>query len=164
MKPYRASHPPAIASLFPQWLRWRDLSDRRAALTLLFVPFFVAALVFLVAVVATLMGPTAQGSTRFYVAAITYTTLTVSFMFMPAYIVAVAWFWWKSKQDERLARLLWQIPVVVSALVWFPILILTPLGARDLAATYVILVIVSLLFGYLWVALVRYCLRHWRNV
>lgn len=164
MKPYRANYQTPATSFFTFGWRPFDLSDRGVALAILAVPFVVATFVFVVAVVTTLMGPMAPGSFRFYAAALSYTTLTATFMCMPAYVGAVIWFWWKSQSDDRLARLLWQLPLIAALLVWFPILVITPLAPKDLASTYAVLVVVALTLGYLWVALVRFCLRYWRNV
>ncbi len=68
----------------------RVVGDRRAALWLLSVPLLAALVAFAIAVIATLMGEMAQGSPRFYAAALSFSTLLLSVMLLPAYLLSLA--------------------------------------------------------------------------
>ncbi|WDM58754.1 hypothetical protein K4A76_20295 [Pseudomonas sp. NEEL19] len=149
----------------------RAAGDRRAALWLLSVPLWVALVAFTIAVAATLMGEMAEGSPRFYIAALSFSALLLSVMLLPAYLLSLGWFaWWTRDGDQRrLRRGLWLAPLVALLFAWFPATLapgLQPLGqdAMDPLRTYLLVGILVLLLGYAWSAIVSVVLRYWRDV
>ncbi|ADR62046.1 MULTISPECIES: hypothetical protein [Pseudomonas] len=157
--------PPAVKPGF------RAVGDRRAALWLLSVPLLVALVAFTIAVVATLMGEMAQGSPRFYAAALSFSALLLSVMLLPAYLLSLGWYaWWTRGGDHRQLRLgLWLAPLVALLFAWFPATLvpgLQPLGqdAMDPLRTYLLAGILVMLLGYAWSSIVFVILRYWRDV
>lgn len=157
--------PPAVAPGL------RLVSDRRAALWLLSVPLLVALVAFAIAVIATLMGEMAEGSPRFYAAALSLSALLLSVMLLPAYLISLGWYaWWTRDGDHRRLRLgLWLAPLVALLFAWFPATLvpgLQPLGqaAIDPLRTYLLAGMLTLMLGYAWSVIVFVILRYWRDV
>jgi len=163
MKPYRQMHAPPFgnATAAPRW----SLTDRGAALAILALPFALAALAFLLAVITTAMGEMAQGTLRFYLAAFSYWYLMTCLMCLPAYAIGYGWYWWKTKSsDADLAKPLLWLPLLAAAFVWFPAVLFPQLTGQGRVQVFLLLAGASLLVGYLWVAFVRFILRVWRKL
>ena len=149
----------------------RLVGDRRAALWLLSVPLLVALVAFAIAVVATLMGEMAEGSPRFYAAALSLSALLLSVMLLPAYLLSLGWYaWWTRDGDHQRLRLgLWLAPLVALLFAWFPATLvpgLQPLGQDvvDPLRTYLLAGMLTLMLGYAWSVIVYLILRYWRDV
>jgi len=163
MKPYRQMHAPPFGSATPA-PRW-SLTDRGAALAILSLPFALAALAFLLAVITTTMGEMAQGTLRFYLAAFSYSYLMACLMCLPAYAIGYGWYWWKTKGgDADLGKPLLWMPLIAAAFVWFPAVLFPQLTGTGRVQVFLLLAGASLVVGYLWVAVVRFILRVWRKV
>ena len=163
MKPYRQMHAPPFGSATPV-PRW-SLTDRGAALAILSLPFALAALAFLLAVITTAMGEMAQGTLRFYLAAFSYSYLMACLMCLPAYAIGYGWYWWNTKGgDVDLGKPLLWMPLIAAAFVWFPAVLFPQLTGTGRVQVFLLLAGASLVVGYLWVAVVRFILRVWRKV
>lgn len=163
MRPYRQMHAPPFGSATPA-PRW-SLTDRSAALAILSLPFALAALAFLMAVITTAMGEMAQGTLRFYFAAVSYLYLVAFLMCCPAYAIGYGWYWWKTKGgDADLGKPLLWMPLIAAAFVWFPAVLFQQLTGTSKVKVFLLLAGASLVVGYLWVAVVRFILRVWRQV
>ncbi|MBK4987432.1 hypothetical protein IAE36_000311 [Pseudomonas sp. S36] len=154
----------------PQHSRPSHSNERRRALCLISLPLLGALIAFAVAVITTLMGEMAQGSARFYIAALSYTLLVLCVMLLPAYVAGLAWYaWWTRAGDEgRLLRGLWLAPLVAVMFAWFPAAFfpgLQPLGqaSADPVRTYLLAGALTLLLGYAWSVVVYMIMRFWRN-
>jgi len=149
----------------------RVVGDRRAALWLLLVPLLGALLAFVIAVAATMMGEMAEGSPRFYAAALSFSVLLFSVILLPAYLLSVGWYaWWTHGADHRRLRLgLWLVPLVALLVAWFPVTLvpgLKPLGQDtiDPLRMYLLAGALTLILGYAWSLIVFVILRFWRDV
>jgi len=128
------------------------------------LPIALAALGFALSVATTVMGEMAKGSPRFYTAALSFTYLMACVIFLPAYTGAYGWFWWRTKaQGADIVKSLWLMPLVASALIWFPSLLLPHESAVSKLQLYFFLVAGTLLVGYAWVAVARLILYFWRK-
>lgn len=139
--------------------------DRRAALTLLSLPFIlcVAALVFAVGITTSGLAP--KGTPQFYVAAFAYAYLTTALMCMPAYIAGCMYFWWTTTKNEvAVPRALWRIPIVSLATIWFPAAFVPQETHLDRVKVLLFLALITTVINYLWLAFVRIVLRLWRKI
>lgn len=157
--------PPAVGSGLAR------VGDRRAALWLLSVPLLATLAAFAIAVIATLMGEMAEGSPRFYAAALSFSALLLSVMLLPCYLLSLGWYAWWTRDGEarRLRHGLWLAPLVALLFAWFPATLvpgLKPLGqdAIDPLRTYLLAGVLALLLGYAWSVIVYAILRYWRNI
>ena len=141
------------------------ISNRGATLLILAIPLATAIFAFGVAVATTASGEMAQGTTRFYLAAFAYSYLLACLTCLPSYAISYAWYWWSSKDsDSDIKKRLWLMPLVSTAFVWFPLVVLPDLNGVERFQTLLLLAFASLVFGYLWIALVRLILRLWRKL
>ncbi len=140
-----------------------SMATRSASLAILSLPFALTALAFLLAVITTAMGEMARGTFRFYVAAFSYSYLVVCLMCLPAYAISYGWYWWRTKNSKTdLDKPLLWMPVIAAAFVWFPY-VLFPLNGMGRMEIFLVLAGANLVFGYLWIAVVRFILRIWRK-
>lgn len=140
-------------------------SERGIVLTLLAMPMAITLIAIILAAITTAMGEMAKESIRFYIAAYAYTFLMSSLMGLPAYVAAYGWFWWSTKRtDSNLIKSIWWLPLHAVAFVWFPALILPQVAQIGRGKVYVFLAAITLVFGYTWVAIVRFILRFWRKI
>lgn len=142
-----------------------QFSDIQAARALLVIPVGLALISFVIAAIASSFGEMTQGTLRFYVGAFSYAFVAGSFLILPAYLISLAWFWWSTKNDDHnMKRNLWLTPLVTCVFVWFPAVALPKVsGIETMMKTYFLLVGISLVLGYVWIAIVRAVLYFWRK-
>lgn len=129
-------------------------------LWLLPVLMILGAFAFGVSLQSLMLVPAAkQGGVLGGLASVALSILIVALLCMPGYLVAVVWWTWASRgvRDDPVAlkRLLRLLPVVGLAMSWLPAVIVPKieLGIRLQVAG--VMVFMTLLFGFLWVAAVR---------
>ena len=86
------------------------------------------------------------------------TVLIAGLLCMPGYVIGVIWYGWqtRSKEEHSAANSsLWAIPFVSLTMCWMPAVLIPKLdvGVRVQVAGFTVLLM--LLFGYLWVLVVR---------
>jgi hypothetical protein len=141
-------------------------TDRALLLTSLATPVVLAFIAFVLAVALTAFGAPAIGTLRSTAAGLSYVYLTIGLMWLPAYLVACAWFWWATSDDDArddLFKKLYTLPLIGAALVWFPSLYFTPVPLAQKARMFPLLAISAVIGGYLWVGLIRLIFRIWRR-
>ena len=100
-----------------------------------------------------------QGSVLGGVGGIALTVLVAAFFCVPGYAVAVVWFGVKSKwfadDVELLKKKTLSIPLVALIMCWVPAVLVPNVGTGVRAQIAILTVIVMLIFGYIWIAIVR---------
>lgn len=156
MKPYRQMRSPPYWDAAAPTSRW-SLTTRRAALAILSLPFALAVLAFMLAVITTAMGEMTQGTPRFYFAALSYSYLIACLMCLPAYAISYGWYWWKTRgYDADLGKPLLWMPLIAAAFVWFPAVLFPQLAGTERMQVFLLLAGSSLVVGYLWMAIVHF--------
>jgi hypothetical protein len=142
-----------------------QFSDIQATRALLLIPVGLALMSFVIAAIASSFGEMTPGTLRFYFGAFSYAFVAACFLILPAYLMSFGWFWWSTKNDDQnMKRNLWLTPLVTCVFVWFPAVALPKVsGIETMLKTYILLVGISLVFGYLWIAIVRSVLYFWRK-
>lgn len=145
------------------------LSDRGAALAVLGTPIWMSLLALLMAIGLTASGPVIEpGSIKQFLATFAYTTLLIAALFLPSYLGAYGWYWWRSRREGRIGRRFALMPLIAAGLVWCPTLLISGsngyFDSVGLLQGYLLLAAVTLVGGYVWVGLVRLILRLWRKV
>ena len=149
-----------------KWLRRLTESDRSLLLLGLSLPVLLALVAFVLAVALTAFGVPQIGTLRSTTAGLACVYLTIGLMWLPAYLVACAWFWWATRDDEaqdNLFKRLFTMPLIGAAFVWFPSLYFTPVPLAQKARMFPLLALAAIIGGYLWVGLVRLMFRAWRR-
>lgn len=144
-------------------------SDRAVTLALLGIPVWLSLFALLLAIVLTASGPAIEpGSLKQYTATFAYTTLLVAGLFLPSYVGAFAWYWWRSRSEGAMGRRLARMPLIAAGLVWCPTLLISGsngyFDSMGLLQAYLLLAAVTLVGGYMWVGSVRLTLRLWRKI
>lgn len=147
----------------------QQASGRTAALWLLSGPLLVALLAFVIAVIVTLLGEMEKGSVRFYLAALSYSSLTACVVALPAYLVSYCWYgWWTTGSVSRIATGLWLAPLIAAATAWFPATLFPSLTKQAASANalqiYLVVAGLTLILGYAWSFVVWIILRLWRKL
>ena len=100
-----------------------------------------------------------QGSVLGGVGGAALTVLVAAFFCVPGYAVAVIWFGVKSKwfadDIDRLKKQTLSIPLVALIMCWVPAVLVPNVGIGVRAQIAILTVIVMLIFGYIWIAIVR---------
>lgn len=144
-----------------EWSR----TDRTASLVILTLPFALALIAFLLAIITTALGSVPQGTPRFYMAAFSFTYLVAGLLYLPAYAISYGWFWWATRDDiSDLGKKLFWMPLVAAAFVWFPAILFRQLADAGLLQAVLLLLGISLIVGYLWIGIARLILYVWRKV
>ncbi|QOI07947.1 hypothetical protein D5S10_29940 (plasmid) [Pseudomonas savastanoi] len=143
-------------------------SDWRAATLLLALPFALALISFVLAVVVTLLGEMDKGSTRFYTAAFSYSFLLASVIVMPSYLASFIWYgWWSKSGERRVLTGLWIMPLISAAVALVPAILFfkySEAKGMTLMQVYLLVAIATLVIGYIWSCVVRVILRVWRKI
>jgi hypothetical protein len=146
------------------WLpSFRIDTDRGALLACLSFPILLAAVAFVVAVSLTAFGVPKIGTARSTVAAMSYLYLTLSVMWMPGYGVALAWYWWITRDHDRLLQRLYKLPLVEAIFVWFPSLVFIDASMGQRLRMYAVFALTAVALGYVWIGLVRLMFYFWRR-
>lgn len=136
-------------------------SQRHLALWLLAVPLLLLLAAFLIATIVTAMGVMEKGSVRFYVGALSYSTLLAGFFMAPAYSIACVVFAVVTKGKDDLSVLkkrLLQFPFVMMLFLWCPTFLVSAEGKTQV----LVLLIVATLFLVLpFVFCVRTIANRW---
>ena len=140
----------------------RERSYRGVALTLLWLgPVVIIAGAFLFGVLIQalgLVGAAKQGGLLSALGGGALTILIAALLCVPGYIIAVVWFGWQTRSEDDVAQIksrLWAIPFFSLLMCWIPAVVIPKLtlALRLQAAGFTVLLI--LLFGYLWILVVR---------
>lgn len=91
------------------------------------------------------------------------TVLVAAFFCVPGYLVAVIWFGIKSRpfawDFEKLKAMATSIPLIALVMFWVPALLVPGVGLGLRFQIAGLTVLVMLVFGYLWIAVVRVLMR-----
>ena len=100
-----------------------------------------------------------HGSVLGSMGGIALTVLVAAFFCVPGYLVAVIWFGIKSKvfpdDVEMLKKKTMLIPLVALIMFWVPAVLVPNISIGVRAQVAILTVVVMLIFGYIWIALVR---------
>lgn len=105
-----------------------------------------------------LVGAAKQGGLLSALGGAALTVLIAALLCLPGYILAVIWFGWRTRfegEPSSVKQRLWAIPFFSLLMCWIPAVVIPKLslGTRLQAAGYTVVLI--LIFGYLWIAVVR---------
>lgn len=169
-RPGRPFEAPPRGALIAAHSGW-EISNRGATLAVLGTPIWLSLLALLMAIGLTASGPAIEpGSIKQLLATVTYTTLLIAALFLPSYLGAYGWYWWRSGRagTSGIGRQFAAIPLIAAALVWCPTLLISGsngyFDSIGLLQGYLLLAAVTLVGGYVWVGIVRLFLRLWRKV
>lgn len=91
------------------------------------------------------------------------TVLIGAFLCIPGYLVAVMWFGFKSKvfagDVPMLVKQAMSIPLVALVMFWVPAVVIPNIGLGVRLQVAGLNVILMLIFGYLWIAIVRFTIK-----
>jgi|SRR5471030_26226 len=138
-------------------------TDRGAMLATLALPGILMVIAFLIAIALTAFGVPTLGTLRSTVAAVAYLYLTLCVMWLPAYCIAFAWYWWASRDDAVLLQRLWFLPLVEALFVWFPSILFADIAHGQRIQVLMPFVLTAIVSGYVWVGLVRLLFYVWRR-
>lgn len=97
------------------------------------------------------------------VGGVALTVLVAAFFCVPGYAVAVIWFGVKSKwfadDIDQLKKQILSIPLVALIMCWVPSVLVPNVGMGVRAQIAILTVIVMLIFGYVWIAIVRFMIQ-----
>jgi len=106
-----------------------------------------------------LVGAAKHSSVLGSMGGIALTVLVAAFFCVPGYLVAVIWFGIKSKMFpddiELLKKKTMRIPLVALVMFWVPAVLVPNISIGVRAQVAILTVVVMLIFGYIWIALVR---------
>lgn len=156
IKPYRPPYAPQSAT------KPLALSNRGAVLAILSIPLLLAALAFILTIIAASLS--VEHGIFAKIVVFSYLYLMVGLIYLPAYGVSYVWYWFRAGDDANLGRSLLRIPLISTAFVWFPTLSPPQLANPAHAKSFLILAGINLIVCYLWVAVVRLILRTWRKI
>ena len=159
--PHMRVPPFGVATTVSEWSQ----PDRKASLVILTFPFALGLIAFLLAIITTALGGVPQGTPRFYMAAFSFSYLVIGLLYLPAYAISYGWFWWATRDDitDLGKKLLW-MPLVAAVFVWFPAIFFRQVVDAGLLQAVLLLIVISLIVGYLWIGIARLILYVWRKV
>lgn len=133
-----------------------ERSFRRRSLLLLLVPGVLAVVAF---VMATTMGSQQSGMTGFWqisgTASLVY--LIFAFLYSPAYMVGVVWFWLcTNTRGVNVRRRLLAMPLITACFVWCPVMLVPTLSLGDRVLAFLALIPTALVVGWVWSFIVRW--------
>lgn len=106
-----------------------------------------------------LVGAAKNGGFLGSLGGIALTVLIASFFCLPGYLVAVIWLGLKSRSFphniELLKNKMMLIPLVALTMIWVPAVLVPNIGIGVRAQIGILTGVVILIFGYVWIAVVR---------
>lgn len=143
--------------------RFQIITDRGALLACLSAPILLTVVAFVVAVSLTAFGVPKIGTARSTVAAMSYLYLTLAVMWMPGYAIALGWYWWITRDHDRLLQRLYKLPLVEAIFVWFPSLVFIEATTAQRLRMYAVFALTAVALGYMWIGVVRGTFYLWRR-
>lgn len=138
-------------------------TDRSLMMTAVVLPLILAGIAFILAVALTAFGAPTIGTMRSTIAGLAYVYLMLCVMWLPAYTIGCAWFWWATRDEDNLLKRLYTMPWISALFVWFPALYFTPVSLAEKARMYPMLAVTVIIASYVWVGLVRLMFHVWRQ-
>lgn len=132
---------------------------RRRAMWLLAAPVLLALVAFAFATLIAAQQFSPQTLTGGWKATglVSYAYLVVVFLYCPAYLVGVLWFFWgtSARETDVRSRLL-VMPVVAACFVWCPVMLMSSLSIEQRIFGFLSLVPIALIAGLCWSFIVRW--------
>ena len=123
---------------------------RRKIMIAMAAPLFAAFISFVFTLLLSRFGAGIQDTSLIYkIGAFAYFFMMTAVIWAPSATLALAWFWWRTKEPEtNLKTVLYQLPLLMSLTIWCPTLPLSKQSFGTMLGMYFTLVILTLLLGY----------------
>lgn len=138
-------------------------TDRTSLFACLISPLILAAVAFVLAVGLTAMSVPTAGTIRSTVAALSFVYLTLALAWLPAYAIALAWFWFATRNDEPLFPRLYWVPVIQTLFIWFPTIFFLDVPIAQKLRMLPSWGISSIVLGFIFIGLVRGIFYLWKR-
>lgn len=141
----------------------RPETDRASLFVCLMLPFFLLVLTFVLAVSLTATSIPTVGTARSAIAASCFVYLALALTWLPAYSVALVWFWFATRNEEPLFSRLYWIPVIQTLFIWFPTIFFLDAPVEQKYGMLPYWALVSILLGFIFIALIRGLFYLWKR-
>ncbi|MEM8515128.1 hypothetical protein RCH14_004488 [Massilia sp. MP_M2] len=138
-------------------------TDRTSLFACLLAPLILAVAAFILAVSLTAVSVPISGTLRSTVAALSFVYLTLALAWLPAYTIALAWFWITTRNDEAIFPRLYWVPVIQTLFIWFPTIFFLDVPTAQKLRMIPPWGIASIVLGFVFIGLIRGIFYLWKR-